>query len=280
MYAQRNLDIQFHRARALAWAAVGLRMLKDSSAYSHYLESALVLVGAITTMIPAWAHSWFEEKRYVEWRSAVLFFDNILQVGLGCLTHAHIYPETTATSWKEASSWRALAVVVTGSGVSWLNMSGLLGCLVFRFALAQQAALTIMMLLASPAMCARSYSLQRGYLAIHEFLSQCLNALALTSTNRTSSGGLSQSMVDGDSAEKICLTYQHVVLLLCGMILPTLYIFLREIRSRLIFVNNLRHDMNGIHVITMNPPPSMSNYWTFALPAAAAVYVYVARGLQ
>jgi hypothetical protein len=64
----------------MAWAAVGLRMLKDSSVFCHYVAAIVVLTGAITTMLPAWVHAWVPIHRYVGYRPAMLLVDNILQV--------------------------------------------------------------------------------------------------------------------------------------------------------------------------------------------------------
>jgi hypothetical protein len=142
-------------------------MLKDSSVFHHYIAALIVLIGAITTLIPAYAHTFFskvtpnQKHGYVHYRPIVILIDNILQVALGCFTHQHIYPEA-ASNYQSAASWRAAGVLLTGSGVAWLNMSGLLGSLIFRYAMGQQAALVILMLMASPSMCRRSYSLQKG----------------------------------------------------------------------------------------------------------------------
>ena len=269
--SQKPMDLSLRKFRLVAWAAIALRMLKNSTITSDYTASSIVLFGALTTMVPAWAHSWFDEETYVRWRTPVLFFDNILQVVLGCFTHAHIYPET-ASSWQTASTWRAVAVVMTGSGVSWLNMSGLLGSLVFRFAFAQQATIAIIMLLASPSMCARSFSLQKGYATvhsrlIHSFLVQGVRRLLGAPVVEGLEGGAEAFDLAAESAEHLCLTYQHVVILLLGFIVPTLYIFWREMRSRAVFVNSVRQDMDGVQVVKLNPSPSLMNYWTFIIPA-------------
>lgn len=279
---QRKLEIQFHYARSLAWMAVGLRMLKDSSAFQHYLASFIVFFGAFTTLIPAWAHSWDNTKGYVTYRPAVVLLDNILQVALGCFTHEHIYPEG-APSWRTASPWRALGVLVTGSGIAWLNMSGLLGSLIFRFAMGQQAALTILMLLASPAMCRRSYSLQKGHMAMHSRTLRWARLLPKSISNSiplfTAPKGPPGSPEDAAFALNICLTYQPLVLLCLGLLAPTMYLFWREMNSRKQFAQSWGRRVPGVTEVVLNPPPSMIQYWAFAAPAVAALYYYVARGI-
>jgi hypothetical protein len=64
-------------------------MLKDSSAREDFLGSAIVLLGALTTLVPAAAHGHFKRRgkyaAYVRLRPAVVLADNVLQVrGVGC----------------------------------------------------------------------------------------------------------------------------------------------------------------------------------------------------
>ncbi len=276
---QRSLDIQFHYARSLAWVAVGLRMLKDSSAFQHYLASFVVLFGAFTTLIPAFAHSWESNKAFVKYRPAIVLADNILQVALGCFTHQHIYPEA-ATSWRDAAAFRALGVLVTGSGVAWLCMSSLLGSLIFRFAMGQQAALAILMLLNSPAMCKRSFSLQKGHMAMHTITRRWAGRLLPGNIYSSislfnPSTGAPGSVEDAAYALNVCLTYQPLILLTLGFIAPTMYLFWREMKSRKQFAVTFGKNVPTVTEIVLNPPPSMMQYFAFATPAVAALAYYV-----
>ena len=280
---QRTLDIQFHYARSLAWAAVGFRMLKDSSAFQHYIAATIVLLGALTTLVPAFAHGWKNKRQYVKYRPVVVLLDNVLQVVLGCFTHAHIYPEAAA-SWRAAAPWRAAGVLLTGSGVAWLNMSSLLGSLIFRFAMGQQAALAIIMLLASPSICHRSFSLQKGHMAVHLRVARAarrllpksfLSAIPLLDVPTLTPG----SPADAEYALAVCLAYQPLAILSLGLVAPTLYLFWREIASRRQFARSKARGVPDVLGVSLNPPPSLIQYWAFAAPAVAALYFYVARGL-
>lgn len=277
--AQRSLDIQFHYARSLAWVAVGLRMLKDSSAFQHYMASFVVLFGAFTTLIPAFAHSWESNKAFVTYRPAIVLADNILQVILGCFTHQHIYPEA-ATSWRTAAPLRAVGVLVTGSGVAWLNMSGLLGSLIFRFAIGQQAALAILMLLASPEMCHRSFSLQKGHMAMHTITRRWAGRLlprniysAISLFNPPT--GAPSSPQDAAYALNVCLAYQPLIILTLGFFAPTVYLFWREMKTRKQFAVSFGKSVPTVTEVVLNPPPSMLQYFAFATPAVAALAYYV-----
>jgi hypothetical protein len=281
--SQRKLDIQFHYARCAAWVAVGLRMLRDSSVFQHYVAAGIVLFGAVTTLFPAFAHQWKDKKAYVRVRPLVVLLDNILQVVLGCYTHGHIYPEHAA-SWRAASPWRALGVTVTGSGVAWLNMSGLLGSLIFRFAMGQQAALAILMLLASPGMCRRSYSLQKGHVAVHSLTKSIARAVlprAAFSAIPLFAGDGAAPGTPGDAAYalNVCLAYQPLVILVLGLLAPTFYLFWKEMRSRRAFAESWARGVPGVTEVVLNPPPSQLQYFAFAMPAVAALYYYVARGI-
>ena len=259
-------------------------MLKDSSAFQHYLASFVVFFGGLTTLVPAFAHSWDNSKKYVIYRPAVVLIDNILQVALGCFTHGNIYPEA-ASSWRTASPWRALGVLLTGSGIAWLNMSSLLGSLIFRFAMGQQAALTILMLLASPGICRRSFSLQKGHMAIHMLNTKwakrllpkvIFNSIPLLSA---ATGMVPGSPEDSIHALNICFAYQPLILLVLGFLSPTMYLFWREMQSRKQFAQLWGRRVPGVTEVVLNPPPSLIQYWAFAAPAVAALYYYVARGI-
>ena len=254
-------------------------MLKDSSAFQHYLASAIVLFGAFTTLIPAYAHSWESKKTFVYYRPAIVLADNILQVVLGCYTHQHIYPES-ATSWRTAAPLKALGVLVTGSGVAWLNMSGLLGSLIFRFAIGQQAALAILMLLNSPAMCQRSFSLQKGHMAMHTITRRWAGRLLPSKIYHAISlfnppTGRPGSPEDAAYALNVCLAYQPLIILSLGFILPTMYLFYTEMHTRKHFAERYGKGVPTVTEVVLNPPPSMLQYFSFATPAVAALAYYV-----
>lgn len=258
-------------------------MLKDSSAFRHYVSALIVLIGAITTLVPAFAHSWISRRHYTRYRPIVLLIDNVLQVALGCFTHTHIYPEE-ASDWRGATNSRAVGVLLTGSGVAWLNMSSLLGSLIFRFAMGQQAVLTIIMLLASPTICARSFSLQRAHMGVHSVPSfaashllpiPLLRHVPLLSFPTLDPG----SQEDSEYALAVCVTYQQIALLGLGLIAPTLYLYWREIKTRTAFAKAKVRYMPDVLGVSLNPPPTMLQYWAFAAPAAAALYFYVALKL-
>jgi hypothetical protein len=63
---QKSMDIQFHYARALAWGAVGVRMLFTSLFFKHYIEATITLLGALTTLLPAYVWSFFQPSVYVK----------------------------------------------------------------------------------------------------------------------------------------------------------------------------------------------------------------------
>lgn len=254
-------------------------MLKDSSAFQHYLASFIVFFGAFTTLIPAFAHSWEKNRAFVYYRPAIVLADNILQVVLGCYTHQHIYPES-ATSWREAAPLRALGVLVTGSGVAWLNMSSLLGSLIFRFAMGQQAALAILMLLNSPPMCHRSFSLQKGHMAMHTITRRWAGRLlprkiyaAISLFNPPT--GVPGSPEDATYALNVCLAYQPLIILTLGFIAPTMYLFYREMHTRKQFADSFGKGVPTVTEVVLNPPPSMVQYFAFATPAVAALAYYV-----
>jgi hypothetical protein len=214
-----------------------------------------------------------------------------VQVSLGCFTHAHIYPEASS-SWREAAPWRAAVVLITGSGVSWLNMSGLLGSLIFRFAMVQQATITIIMLWASPSMCHRSLSLQKGHIAVHSMLMRsCRHIIPfyhviaakfpLVSLSRMDA--IDNVIIDAGSDSyglEVCNAYQPAILLLFGLIAPTLYLFYREMRSRMVFAEEyITSRFSGFEQIALSPRPSILQYWDFAVPACGALYIYVANSM-
>ena len=260
-------------------------MMKDSSVYEDYMAACIVLFGAFTTLIPAFAHSLGggNKSAYVNYRPIVLLCDNILQVALGCYTHANIYPEASE-NWRGVALFRAVGVLVTGSGVAWLNMSGVLGSLIFRFAIGQQAVLTILMLMASPSICRRSFSLQKGHMMVHhqtvKWLHRLLPAfLAKVIPLINPPVTFANSPEDAVYALNVCLTYQPLVLLTLGLIAPTLYIFWREMTSRKQFAQRWGRQFPTVTSVVLNPPPTMLQYWAFAAPAVAALYYYVARGV-
>ena len=281
LFLQKNLDIQFHVARSLAWGVVGLRMLKDSSIFSHYLESSIVLFGAISTLLPAYAYQMFDRNAYsTTYRPIVVILDNVLQVGLGCLTHQHIYPEP-ATSWLTASTWRAIAVYLTGSGFSWLNMSGLLGSLTFRFAWPQQTILTVIMLMASPRMCHRSYSLQKAHANAFIIVLSIMDRLLPQSILQYVMGSTYDAVValragqDSESGYSMCVSGQTGVLLIFGFLLPTLYLFMHETRSRIRFIRAAESYSHQRAILF--PYPSLLHYLAFAAPAMAMLFLYIAQ---
>jgi hypothetical protein len=274
MATQRNMDIQFHFARAAAWLAIAVRMFIHSTLYKHYVSSIIIFLGVITTLIPAVAHKLIPPDRYVRYRPFVIFVDNVLQVALGCYTHEDIYP-VSASSWSTASPFKALAVTVTGNGNAWLNMSGLLGCLPFRFAVIQQAILVVIMLLTSRPICQRSFELQKGHISVHRALARALHRLVpspilspLKSLLASPSRGLASAMSDAAWAETLCVVYQSISLLLLGFIVPTFILYRSETMSRLKFLK-----AHGVqHPATV---PTAIEYLGFAIPATACIYLYI-----
>eukprot|EP00204_Picochlorum_oklahomense_P002405 CAMPEP_0118801176 /NCGR_PEP_ID=MMETSP1161-20130426/2821_1 /TAXON_ID=249345 /ORGANISM="Picochlorum oklahomensis, Strain CCMP2329" /LENGTH=393 /DNA_ID=CAMNT_0006729079 /DNA_START=293 /DNA_END=1474 /DNA_ORIENTATION=- len=289
MESQRKLDVQFHIARSMAWAAVGIRMLSDMSNrfLSHYIQSGIVLFGAVTTLFPGYAYQLFRNVEYHRYRPVVVMLDNVLQVVLGCFTHDQIYPEPQdIASWRYASPFRAVAVFVTGSGVAWLNMSALLGSLTFRFAWIQQILLVAIMMLSSPEMCSRSYSLQKAHIHV---MARIVNLLKrIMGANQASSivgedhvavqawtcvYGEEKSACELD-AEHACLVGQSGVLLLAGFIFPTLYLFAQELTMRKRFLQqNFQYSPHQKIVLTP-VEPGLLHYAAFAVPTVAMLYFY------
>lgn len=287
MESQRKLDVQFHIARSLAWAVVGIRMLSDMSNrfLSHYIQSGIVLFGAVTTLFPGYAYQLFRNVEYHRYRPVVVMLDNVLQVVLGCFTHDQIYPEPQdIVSWRSASPFRAVAVFVTGSGVSWLNMSALLGSLTFRFAWIQQILLVAIMMLSSPEMCSRSYSLQKAHIhvmaRIVNLFKRIMGANASSIVGKDHVAVRAWTCVYGDEsaceldAEHACLVGQSGVLLLAGFIFPTLYLFAQELTMRKRFLHqNFQYSPHQKIVLTP-VEPGLLQYAAFAVPTVAMLYFY------
>jgi hypothetical protein len=202
----------------------------------------------------------------------VIIADNILQVVLGCFTHEHIYPESSS-SWREASGWRAAAVLLTGSGVAWLNMSSLLGSLIFRFALPQQAVLVLIMMLASNNMCARSFSLQKAHMFFHGHFTRAAAAVAPASLRPLLLPGALIPAEDAAYALGVCDGYQPLVLILFGFLLPTFYLYWREVKSRQHFLE-LQAAQGVLSRAAIMSPPTAWDYLVFAVPAVACIYTY------
>lgn len=219
----------------------------------------------------------------------MIFADNVLQVTLGCFTHSHIYPEApTTTSWTTAPAWKAFAVYMTGSGFAWLNMSGLLGSLIFRFGMPQQTVLTGILLLASPGMCQRSWSLQRAFVVIHRQLGRFSRRLILpallykyatqflSNIGVLSSAAATTTTAGIEDGLRICEIYQPISLTILGLILPTLYLYWRELRSRCIFVrSSARAAGLSPDDFIIDPMPSIWEYLMFAVPAVGALLAYI-----
>lgn len=284
---QRKMDVQFHIARSVTWAVVGLRMLNDSSAFTHFISSMIVCVGALTTLFPVYAYNIFgDEAMYCVYRPAIVVLDNILQVVLGCLTHGNIYPES-ASSWESASVYKAAAVYVTGSGFAWLNMSGLLGSLPFRFAWPQQAILTVIMLLASPKICGRSLTLQSAHVHITSGVVKWARAIlpdpVVSFVFGEAAVGVvaalsSDYSIHPEEAYNVCIEGQIWVLLIFGFLCPTLILFYQETRQRTYFVKQFLPF--GYQRAFLSPEPTLWQYMVFAIPAMLTLYAYVGKLLQ
>ncbi|KAL4425421.1 hypothetical protein ABPG75_009437 [Micractinium tetrahymenae] len=157
LQTQRNswLEAQFHYARALTWLAVLLRTL----ATREWAACVVVALGMITTLLPAFADR-LPRKEYLRWRHPLRVADNVLQVALGCYTHRHIYPNPKSGP---PSTFQMAIVLLTGNGVAWQLFCSLFGSLIFRVALPQQAALTIILLLYNGQLCQRNAAIQHAY---------------------------------------------------------------------------------------------------------------------
>ena len=288
MESQKAMDIQFHIARSLTWGAVAAKMLLDSERFlltpggdavhssgltdrEQQVQGFIVLFGAITTLFPAYAYRLCQKRPhlYPAYRPLVVIADNILQVVLGCLTHNQIYPESPSDNirtWRDAPAFKTLVVFVTGSGFAWLNMSGLLGSLPFRYAWIQQIILVAIMMLASPAMCARSKSLQRAHVEILGFIRRKLRI-----------HGPSILETTPEEALGICVSGQGFVLLLAGFIAPTFFLFTQELRMRKRFLRQQVQQFTYQRVVVNHgKEPGFAQYaLVYMLPAVFMLYVCI-----
>lgn len=223
---------------------------------------------------------------------------------LGVLTFDVIYHERTET-WQTTPTPRALAVLLTGappagpaqptrrlarwaaaeitppptvppaaragSGFAWLGMSGLLGSLVFRYALLQQAVLALAMLLGSPSMCHDSRSLQHGHMLLRgALLRAARRPLALLGLRwAPNTPGTAEAMAQ--LGYQTCIWGQAGVLILLGYMLPAILLFRSEIRSRLHF---LQHG-----ALCRPAAPGLGDFWFFAGPMAVGLAAVFASSL-
>lgn len=261
---RRGIDCSFHYARSLTWMAVAVRSWLTGSAVSL----AWPLFGAVTTLVPAFA--WRLGVPYSRWRTALIFGDNILQVVLGVLTFDIIYHERTET-WQTTPTPRALAVLLTGSGFAWLGMSGLLGSLVFRHALLQQAVLALAMLLGSPSMCHDSRSLQHGHMLLRgALLRAARRPLALLGPHwAPNTPGTAEAMAR--LGYQACVWGQAGILILLGYMLPAFILFRSEVHSRLHFLQ----DGASCRLAA----PGLGDFCFYAGPMAVGLAAVFASGL-
>ena len=286
MESQKGMDIQFHIARSLTWGAVAAKMLLDSERFlltpggdavhssgltdrEQQVQGFIVLFGALTTLFPAYAYRLCQKRPhlYPAYRPLVVIADNILQVVLGCLTHNQIYPESPSDNirtWKDAPAFKTLVVYLTGSGFAWLNMSGLLGSLPFRYAWIQQIILVAIMMLASPGMCARSKSLQRAHMEILGFVRRKLRIHSVLETTP-------------EEAVGICVSGQGFILLLAGFIVPTFFLFTQELRMRKRFLRQQVQQYTYERVVVNHgKEPGFAQYaLMYMLPAVFMLYVCI-----
>ncbi|PRW33862.1 hypothetical protein C2E21_7338 [Chlorella sorokiniana] len=165
LQTERNLRLtkQFHIARALAWAAILLRVLASEE---HDVVGWLAL-GTLSSLAPAFINRLLPDRVYRRWRIPIQVADNVLQVLLGCYVHHTIYPSPNNA---QPSAFQMVAVMLTGNGVAWLLFCSLWGSLPFRYALPQQAGLTILLLLFNTRLCQQNVAVQLAYTALQSNL--------------------------------------------------------------------------------------------------------------
>ncbi|KAI7835714.1 hypothetical protein COHA_010386 [Chlorella ohadii] len=165
LQTERNLRLtkQFHIARALTWAAILLRVL----ASEERDVAGWLALGTLSSLAPAFADRLLPERVYRRWRIPIQIADNVLQVLLGCYAHHRIYPSPANG---QPSAFQMVAVLLTGNGVAWLLFCSLWGSLPFRYALPQQAALTIILLLFNRQLCENNVAVQLAYTALQSNL--------------------------------------------------------------------------------------------------------------
>ncbi|EFN55611.1 expressed protein [Chlorella variabilis] len=291
----RKLGKQFHLNRAAIWCVVLLRVLASRE---WPVAAAVVLVLAL----PAVSH-WLPHRLYLGWRTPIKVFDNLLQMGLGCYTHHHLYPSPKSGY---PSTFQMAAVLATGSGWLWQCFNSVWNSLSFRVALPQQAALTILLLLYNRTLCRNNLALapllalRRHRAAFFAYAAgrdcgatvlaappaareavrlACMHAMAADAEVQLPRAGLGLVAGAGpEDATELCVSWQPVSQLLLGFLLPTLYIWRTELRQRRAFLAQ--------HVETQvargrAPPrreavPTLIEYSMFAAPAVLCMWSLVA----
>lgn len=124
-------------------------------------------LGTLSSLAPAFIDRLLPERIYRRWRIPIQIADNVLQVMLGCYAHHTIYPSPANG---QPSAFQMVAVLLTGNGVAWLLFCSLWGSLPFRYALPQQAGLTILLLLFNSRLCKQNLAVQLAYTALQSNL--------------------------------------------------------------------------------------------------------------
>ncbi|KAL4858351.1 hypothetical protein ACK3TF_001822 [Chlorella vulgaris] len=251
----------FHLNRAGVWGIVLLRVLIAR----EWGAAAWVAV----VLLSPWLAQWLPIAVYLRWRVAIKMMDNLLQMVMGCYTHHHIYPSPEAGM---PSAFQMAAVLLTGNGVMWQLFNSVWGSLPFRFALPQQAGLTILLLLYNRTLCSRNVALRHAYLALrHRVLGSAHWLLAPLAALQQGGWALPSQHPSRDCAAtvlaapaaareavrsacmaamaaqqsdrvpvapsvadgvELCVRWQPLSQLTLGFLLPTFYIWCCELRER------------------------------------------------
>lgn len=271
-----HLDSHFQYTRSLTWSALLARMLKGAVLQQRYASAGAMVLAGMASWLPALAQVWLsaDPQKQVNLRPALVLAANITQVALGCRLHRLSQPEPALAAWVAPPAWRAAILLLSNSGVVWLNMCGLIGALPFRFAILQQAVLTIMLLLTSTDICTRGVSLQGGFVVLQSAVTRLARRVLPSSLAGLVAVLPSGAAPTSQQALTTCLAYQPAVLLALGFVAPTLFIYWREMAARQAFIHDLARKQGGTPV-RLHPPPSLLNYWAFAVPAIGLMYSYV-----
>lgn len=250
----RRLGRTFHFNRAGVWGVVLLRALTSREWGAAAMVLVVLVLPAVMACLPSGA--------FQRWRVPLKIADNLLQISLGCCTHRLIYPNPTNG---EPSSFQVAAVLLTGNGVPWQLFNSVWDSIPFRYALPQQAVLTIVLLLSNRTLCSGNVAIQHAYKAIQRSISRAAGrlppALALLHGGGAALAALQtgvgcSSALDGAAAAQggpqaactgaeaaatdngvvLCMAYQPISQLLLGFVLPTYLIWNAELRSRRAFL--------------------------------------------
>ncbi|EFN57205.1 hypothetical protein CHLNCDRAFT_143630 [Chlorella variabilis] len=292
----------FHYARGITWCVVLLRAL----AVNEWAASVVIAIGTVTTVLPAFAPSLLGES-YTGWRVPIQVFDNLLQVSLGCFTHQYIYPDPKGGA--QPSTFQAgrqpagmATVLLTGSGPAWLQFSSLWGSLPFKRRLRRLAPLALLRAyhrLLVPVAAGRTCS--AAVLAAPKEAAEAVRAACMASATATATaaaaaaaarsaalqaaaGSRAAAAATAAAGAELCLQYQPLSLLLLGFLLPTLYIWVTELRLRCaFFAQRCRRAGQGSAAASegqrslraLGTLPTLGDYCMYCVPAVAAMYMYI-----